>query len=158
MADVFSPEKRSEVMSRIRSRGNRSTDLKLAAILRANGIAGWKVHPANLFGRPDFYFPGRRTAIFVDGCFWHACKRCFRMPASNRSFWKTKISKNVRRDREVRRALMRENITVLRIWEHDLERSTHKLRRLIDALKVITTEEAAGASSRSSEVPKALCR
>jgi DNA mismatch endonuclease, patch repair protein len=155
--DVFTPAKRSDVMSRILSRGNRSTDRKLAAILRAHKISGWKMHTSTVLGRPDFYFPVHRIAIFVDGCFWHACKKCFRMPTSNRVFWVTKLSKNTKRDREVTRALKQQKITVLRIWEHDLEKSTYRLRRLIDGLKVIATEDAVG-KLYSTNVPKVVSR
>jgi sirohydrochlorin ferrochelatase len=56
MADVFSKRKRSEVMSRIRSRGNKDTELALAKIFRAQRITGWRRH-ASVFGRPDFIFP-----------------------------------------------------------------------------------------------------
>jgi DNA mismatch endonuclease, patch repair protein len=154
--DVFTPAKRSDVMSRIRSRGNRSTDRKLAAMLRARKISGWKMHTSTVMGCPDFYFPFHRIAVFVDGCFWHACKKCFQMPASNRIFWATKIFKNTKRDREVTRALKRAEVRVLRIWEHDLEKKTHRVRRLIDALKVMTTEEVGRPSSHSRTVPKAV--
>lgn len=136
--DVFTQEKRSDVMSKIRSRGNRSTDRKLAAVLRGSAISGWKMQPGAIIGRPDFYFPATRIAVFMDGCFWHACKKCFRMPTTNQSFWIAKISKNVRRDKEVTRALKRKNFRVLRIWEHDLGGHSRNLERLIKVLKAAT--------------------
>lgn len=135
MADVFSKRKRSEVMSRIRGRGNRSTELRMAAILRANRISGWKLHPSDVLGRPDIYFPMLRTAVFLDGCFWHACSKCFSKPAQNSSFWMKKILGNVQRDRKVTRALRRKGIRVIRIWEHDLEHRTHALESAIRKLR-----------------------
>jgi len=68
MADVFSKRKRSQVMAAIRSKGNKDTELKLASILRAHGIKGWRRHQP-LVGKPDFIFLKQRLAVFVDGCF-----------------------------------------------------------------------------------------
>jgi DNA mismatch endonuclease (patch repair protein) len=67
MSDVFNEEKRSKVMAAIRSRGNKDTELKLAAILRAHGIIGWRRHQ-RLPGKPNFVFHRERLALFVDGC------------------------------------------------------------------------------------------
>ncbi len=74
MADVFSKSKRSKVMAAIRSKGNKDTELRLAFILRAYGIKGWRRHYP-LPGKPDFVFPKQRLAVFVDGCFWHSCPK-----------------------------------------------------------------------------------
>jgi DNA mismatch endonuclease (patch repair protein) len=72
MADVFSKAKRSEVMSRIRPRGNKGTELALMAFFRAHGHTGWR-RGRPLFGKPDFVFRKNKVALFVDGCFWHGC-------------------------------------------------------------------------------------
>src|SRR6185312_4461416 len=104
MADVFTRRKRSEVMSRIRSRNNRDTELLFASILRKNQIWGWRRHAA-ITGRPDFIFNKNRIAIFIDGCFWHCCPKCGNMPASNRDFWYEKLSKNKTRDKFVTKTL-----------------------------------------------------
>jgi DNA mismatch endonuclease (patch repair protein) len=145
MSDVFSKAKRSEVMSRIRSRGNKDTELALAGLLRKHGITGWrrqvelriakkKLRMGGSTGkirkskfeirhfkvRPDFIFPKSRTAVFVDGCFWHGCPRHGTQPAGNRAFWRNKFARNRARDRRVTRALRRANWRVLRIWEHEL--------------------------------------
>jgi DNA mismatch endonuclease (patch repair protein) len=106
----------------------------MAALLRARGIVGWKLHPASIEGRPDIYFPGSQTAIFVDGCFWHACKKCFRMPAQNHGFWVRKILGNVKRDRRVNRVLKGQGIKVFRLWEHDLERMTPRVSYVLQKL------------------------
>ncbi len=68
MADVFTKAKRSEVMSRIRGRGNKATELALAKLLRRHRITGWRRNQA-VFGKPDFIFPKLKLAVFVDGCF-----------------------------------------------------------------------------------------
>jgi DNA mismatch endonuclease (patch repair protein) len=129
--DVFTKAKRSEVMSRIRSRGNRDTELALARLLRANHITGWRRHALvrvtvesswlsverrrrrrnpqpsttnpQLAVRPDFVFRKTRTAIFVDGCFWHGCPKHATKPANNRAFWRRKLAGNKKRDALVTR-------------------------------------------------------
>lgn len=122
MPDVFTKRKRSEVMSRIRGRGNKETELALAKLLRKHGITGWRRNQ-KMFGNPDFVFPRQRLAVFVDGCFWHACPKHANMPANNRAFWKKKLVGNIARDRVVNRTLRQAGWTVLRIWEHELTRT-----------------------------------
>lgn len=136
--DVFSKRKRSEVMSRIKGHGNKSTERRMMAFLRSNRISGWRLRPRDLKGRPDIYFPQLELALFLDGCFWHACKKCFRLPAQNRKFWANKIEGNVRRDARVNRALRRKGIRVIHLWEHDLERRTNRLKRVLDRLQLET--------------------
>lgn len=119
MADVFTKAKRSDVMSRIRSRGNAKTELRLLAILRLGGITGWRRH-VNLVGRPDFVFRKERLAVFVDGCFWHNCPKHGTFPATRPVFWLKKLEANKARARRVNRTLRKEGWRVLRIWEHDL--------------------------------------
>ena len=119
MADIFTKAKRSEVMSRVRSRGNRSTELRLIAIFRSHGISGWRRNRP-VFGRPDFVFPVERVAVFVDGCFWHGCPRHYTAPAGHAAFWRKKLVANRTRDRLVTRTLTRAGWKVLRIWEHAL--------------------------------------
>ena len=116
MADIWTKAKRSEVVARIRGRGNRTTEVRLAAIFRAHGITGWR-RQYPLPGRPDFAFPARRLAVFVDGCFWHGCPRHGTSPKGNARFWREKIARNRERDREVNRELRRRGWRVLRIWD-----------------------------------------
>jgi DNA mismatch endonuclease (patch repair protein) len=119
VADVFSTRKRSQIMSHIRSRGNEETELRLLSILRAHKITGWR-RGWPLIGKPDFVFLRERVAIFVDGCFWHGCPRCYRRPSSNQSYWDAKFERNRTRDRQVTRMLRRQGWTVIRIWQHAL--------------------------------------
>ena len=135
MADIFTKAKRSAVMSAIRSRGNRGTELRMIALFRMHGITGWR-RGVVLFGKPDFVFRKERVAVFVDGCFWHACPRHGTMPRGNRAFWKAKLARNAERDREVSRALRKAGWTVLRVWEHALARRCEgrllaRLRRVL---------------------------
>ena len=120
--DVFSKEKRSEVMSRIRGKGNKDTEVALAKLFRANGITGWRRH-YGIEGKPDFAFPKHKLAVFVDGCFWHGCPKHATQPKGNAQFWRMKLEANKARDRKVNRLLRAKGWRVLRIWEHDLSRT-----------------------------------
>lgn len=124
MADVFTKAKRSEVMSRIRGKGNASTEQRMIKLFREQGIKGWRRNWP-LPGKPDFTFPKQRIAVFVDGCFWHRCPNCYHKPATNAEFWEKKIGRNVERDKEVNRDLKKRGWKVVRVWEHELgERGT----------------------------------
>ena len=129
MPDVFTTEKRSQVMAAIRSRGNKATELRLVSILRAARIIGWRRHPP-LPGRPDFFFPRQRVAVFVDGCFWHGCRWHCRMPKSRSTFWEPKIARNKARDKEVGKLLRQKGWRVHRLWEHSLKNPDRVIRRL----------------------------
>lgn len=132
--DPLSPAERSTRMSLVRSTGNRSTELTVEIVLRSARITAWRKHPANIPGRPDFYFPREKFAVFVNGCFWHACPRCARrMPKARRQFWKAKILGNRRRDERLRRLLVRRGFGTMRIWEHELRenRWLFRLQRLL---------------------------
>jgi DNA mismatch endonuclease (patch repair protein) len=123
MADVMTSAQRSALMGRIRGRRNASTEMRLARMLRAAGVTGWRRH-APLPGRPDFIFRRGKVAVFVDGCFWHGCPAHFAVPKSRVAFWRSKISGNRRRDRRVGAELRRRGWLVIRIWEHALARRT----------------------------------
>src|SRR5438309_2240246 len=102
--DPLSAAERSARMSRVRGKGNRSTELRVAAFLMRYGFRGWKRHCVDVPGRPDFFFPAAHLVVFVDGCFWHGCPACRRnVPYSRRSFWLDKIASNKRRDLSVTR-------------------------------------------------------
>ncbi len=133
MADTVSKAKRSEIMSKIRSRGNQRTELAMVKLLRANKITGWRRHYP-IFGKPDFVFLKQRVAIFVDGCFWHGCPKCYRQPKTNRAFWERKIATNKRRDRSVARNLRTKGWRLLRFWEHQLRDSRNASRRITELL------------------------
>lgn len=137
MADVFSKKKRSQVMSHIRGRGNLATELTLLRILRANGISGWRRHQ-KLPGTPDFSFAAKKVAVFADGCFWHGCRPCSkgRKPVNNAAYWSAKIEANKRRDRRANRNLKKDGWTVVRVWEHVIEKHPEiAALRISEALK-----------------------
>lgn len=125
MADVFSKQKRSDIMRSVRSSGNKSTEIKLLKQFKLNSIKGWRRH-FDLIGKPDFVFPKAHLSIFADGCFWHGhtCRNV--KPSSNRSFWKNKVDRNSSRDRRVAAILRRKGWHVVRIWECEIDKGTEK--------------------------------
>jgi DNA mismatch endonuclease (patch repair protein) len=135
MTDVFSKRKRSAVMAAIRSKGNKDTELALAAIFRRNGLNGWRRH-LQIPGKPDFVFPVRRVAVFVDGCFWHGCRWHGRKPDSNQIYWNKKLDNNKARDRKVTRLLRQKGWKVLRIWEHELKKEQRVVARVVAAISL----------------------
>lgn len=134
MADIWSKQKRSEVMSLIRSRGNKATELQLIAIFREYRIIGWRRNQP-ILGKPDFTFRRERTIIFVDGCFWHGCPKCYQRPGSNQTYWDAKIAANRKRDRYVSRELRNLGWQVVRIWQHQLVKSAQVAGRVMRALE-----------------------
>jgi DNA mismatch endonuclease (patch repair protein) len=135
MADVFTPEKRSQIMSRVKGRGNRATELRLIAIFREHGIRGWRRNQI-MFGKPDFVFPDSRLAVFVDGCFWHGCPLHGTIPKSNRVFWRAKLVRNRSRDLVVNRELRKLGWKILRLWQHELRQPSKVARRLEKYIQV----------------------
>lgn len=119
MPDFLTKDERSRLMSKIRGKGNQSTELAFAKLLRKRKIRGWRRH-ARLPGSPDFWFPSHKLCVFLHGCFWHVCPKCFRMPTSNRKYWKPKFERNVSRDKRVQRKLRRMGYSVFKVWECQL--------------------------------------
>lgn len=134
MSDVISKKKRSELMARVRGCGNKSTEMRIAKLMRTVGCRGWR-RRFLLFGNPDFVFRDQRLALFIDGCFWHGCRDHCRMPSSNVAYWKRKIARNQNRDRLVLRTLQKRSWRVLRIWEHELRNPERVMDRVLRALK-----------------------
>ena len=134
MSDIWSKQKRSEVMSLIRSRGNKATELRLIEIFREYGITGWRRNQ-KLTGKPDFTFRRERVVVFVDGCFWHGCPKCYKRPKSNRKFWDEKIAANRKRDRLVNSELRGLGWKVVRAWQHQLAKAGSVAGRVRRALE-----------------------
>jgi DNA mismatch endonuclease (patch repair protein) len=119
--DNVSPEVRSRTMAAVHSSGTRSTERALRARLAQAAFRGWRTNAKDLRGCPDFVFDQQRVVVFVDGCFWHGCPVCCRMPGSNKAYWNSKVARNQARDRKVRAGLRRDGWRVIRIWEHELQ-------------------------------------
>lgn len=111
---------RSRVMARIRSKNNRTTEVRMRMSLVASGVKGWKLQLTTLPGNPDIYFPIEKLAVFVDGCYWHGCPKCGHIPNTRKIFWRAKIERNKDRDVQNTKRLRAMGIRVIRVWEHDL--------------------------------------
>lgn len=133
---TFGELTRARLMSRVRSKGNKTTEQRLVALLRAEGPSGWRRHQ-RLPGKPDFAWFQARVAVFVDGCFWHGhdCGRGA-IPRTNTAAWKEKIRRNKARDRRVNRMLREKGWKVLRVWECRLRKKpAHCVTRIRKAVE-----------------------
>ncbi len=123
--DVFSKKKRSEIMSKIRSK-----DTKIEILFRK---ALWKKgfryrkNSSKYFGKPDIVLPKYKTVIFIDSCFWHNCPKHGYLPKSNLKYWRKKIERNKERDKEVKKYYKKISWKIFRVWEHNLKGDVEKL-------------------------------
>ena len=130
--DTLTKERRSYVMSRIKSKDTKP-ELAMKAMLREMEF-GFQHDDFSLPGRPDFSIPDKRAVIFVHGCFFHGCPRHYKPPKSNVKFWVDKVAANRRRDRRAARALRKLGWAVLTVWEHALSpRRAEAARRRIES-------------------------
>jgi DNA mismatch endonuclease, patch repair protein len=139
MVDVFDSETRSWIMAQVRDRKTKP-EVAVETALEQLSIR-FKRDGAGLPGRPDFVLPSVKLAVFVNGCFWHwhGCKRS-RMPESNRKYWESKIARNVRRDRKVRRLLSAQRWHYCTIWECTIDAGFRRLMTAIRHLRDVSTE------------------
>lgn len=128
------PDARSQTMSKIRGKGNKTTEVVFRLALVRAGIKGWVMHPKEIIGKPDFFFPKKRIAVFVDGCYWHGCPKCGHIPKTRTEYWKEKIRRNKERDAMVNKTLKKQNIKVVRFWEHEIKGSLNSCVRKIKIL------------------------
>ena len=126
MADNRTKKQRSKNMSKIRSK-NTKTELKMKKFLQGTYLR----YQPEIYGRPDFGSKKFRIAVFIDGCFWHKCPKCYSVPKSNRKFWVNKINTNAKRDKKINHALKKQNYLTLRFWEHQIDKdATSCLNRI----------------------------
>lgn len=119
--DIYTPAKRSKVMSRVRS-GDTKPELAVRSMLHRMGYR-FRLHRKDLPGKPDIVLPRHQTAVFVHGCFWHqhpGCKKAT-LPKRNPGFWEAKLRRNVERDGEVRHRLEESGWRVVVIWECEVK-------------------------------------
>lgn len=139
MADIFDSKKRSDIMSKVRSKNNKSTELKLIQIFQDNNIKGWRRnYPVK--GHPDFVFLDKKIAIFVDGCFWHGHDCRNTRPSDNAEYWNKKRERNIRHDKEVTTLFEQRGWTVIRIWECELNRKNRSA--LMEKLSIFSIDKA----------------
>ncbi|MGI8581817.1 MAG: very short patch repair endonuclease [Chitinophagaceae bacterium] len=134
--DIWTKEKRSEVMSKIRGKNTKPEKL-LRSLLHKKGLR-YRIHRKDLPGKPDIIFVKQKVAIFVHGCFWHFHKECNegRIPSSNSNFWKLKLEKNIAKDERHIEALKLAGWKVMVIWECEIEKNIKdKLDGIILSIK-----------------------
>ncbi|MES2429354.1 MAG: very short patch repair endonuclease [Bacteroidota bacterium] len=134
--DIWSKQKRSEVMSKIKGK-NTKPEIILRSHLFRQGFR-FRIHQKKLPGNPDIVFAKYKTAIFVHGCFWHYHKDCKegRVPSTNSKFWKEKLEKNIARDEKQIELLRQMGWGVLVVWECEIEKKLeHVVQKIILFLK-----------------------
>jgi len=120
MADTLTKRQRSFCMSRIKGKWTKP-ELAVHNMLKGRKIRHI-MHPA-IDGSPDIIFKDKKVAVFIHGCFWHGCPKCFIKPASNKAYWSKKIAGNRRRDKNNVRRLKKAGWNVIVIWEHETRNS-----------------------------------
>lgn len=118
MTDNLSKEMRSKVMASIKGK-NTKPELLIRKILWAKGKR-YRIHDRTVTGTPDISNKTKKIAIFIDGCFWHGCSRCYIQPKSNVEYWKKKIIKNNQRRQYIRKKLALDGWHILEFWEHEI--------------------------------------
>ncbi|MFC0593744.1 very short patch repair endonuclease [Ottowia pentelensis] len=137
MADIMSPEQRSERMSRIKGQDT-CPELLLRSALHRKGLR-YRLHVTGLPGRPDLVFPRHGAVVFIHGCFWHQHKNCkvAKVPQSNTAFWQEKFARNLRRDHSNMRDLRALGWRVAVAWECQitnkaaLDRTVERIERFV---------------------------
>jgi len=133
--DRRNPEPTSEVTTKV-MKANKGKDTKpeliVRQMLREMGLPGYRLNWKKAPGRPDIAYPGRRIAIFVNGCFWHRCPYCnLPIPKTHSEFWRQKFDKNVERDRKKVQELEAMGWRTITIWECQLKKKPEKVRELL---------------------------
>lgn len=125
--DVFSREKRSQIMSRVSGR-NTKPEIAVRSSLHRMGYR-FRLHRKDLPGKPDITLPKYKKVIFVHGCFWHGHADCSRSkrPSTNEEFWREKLDKNIERDKSTVNALKELGWDVLTVWTCEVN-DTNKLK------------------------------
>jgi DNA mismatch endonuclease (patch repair protein) len=125
MTDTVSKKKRSEIMSAVKSKETK-IEIAFRKKLWEKGIR-YRKNPPKYFGKPDIVLKKYKTVIFIDSCFWHGCKKHFRMPSTRKKYWRDKIEKNITRDKEVNKYYKNTGWHIFRFWEHDIDKNTQKV-------------------------------
>ena len=134
MADTVSKKKRSEIMSKVRSKDSKIEVDFRKAIWKAG--FRYRKNPIKYFGKPDLVLGKYKTVIFVDSCFWHGCKKHCRLPATRKKYWTEKIERNKKRDKEVNCHYKEIGWKVIRVWEHQIQKNFNKtIKKITKFLK-----------------------
>ncbi|MEO0879261.1 MAG: very short patch repair endonuclease [Pseudomonadota bacterium] len=133
--DVFAPEKRATIMRAVKS-GDTKPERQVRRALHAAGFR-FRLHRADLAGKPDIVLPRYKAVVFVHGCFWHGhdCKRGARTPKTNAAYWRAKIARNTDRDAAAVKALSAQGWRVFIVWECELRAGEKTMTALAAAIR-----------------------
>ena len=137
ITDIYSKEKRSKVMAKIRGRETKP-EILVRKYLFSKGVR-YRLHDEKLPGKPDIVLPKYHTAIFIHGCFWHGhpdCKKS-KLPATNTGFWEKKISGNIKRDKRNVEELKSEGLNVIVVWGCEIASKADREERLKQLIEEI---------------------
>ena len=132
MPDRFSKDIRSKIMSSIRSK-NTQPELLVRKLIWSSGKR-YRVHDRTVYGTPDISHKGKKLAIFIDGCFWHGCRKCTAIPQTNTAFWRKKINDNRKRRKKVVSKLKLDGWKMMEFWEHDVKENPNLVASKISGL------------------------
>ncbi len=126
--DDRNPSPSSEIVTRV-MRANKAKgtepEISVRRMLCEMGHPGYRLNWKKIPGRPDIAYPGRKIAIFINGCFWHRCPNCnLPLPKSHMEFWQEKFERNVERDKRKTSELEGMGWTVITIWECEIKKDT----------------------------------
>ena len=132
MTDIFTKQKRSEIMSKIRAK-NTKPEMIVRHFLFSQGFR-FRLHQKNLPGSPDIVLKKHKTVIIVNGCFWHGHNNCsiFKIPKTRVKFWTSKIERNKARDISDKKALKKLGWKVIIVWECQLRK--YKLEKTLNSI------------------------
>lgn len=119
--DTVSKKKRSEIMSKVRSKDSK-IEIEFRKKLWGAGFR-YRKNSGKYFGKPDVVLPKYNTVIFIDSCFWHGCEKHGSMPQTREKFWRVKIKRNKERDKEVNKYYRKAGWKIMRVWEHDIKKN-----------------------------------
>ncbi len=136
MSDIFTKQKRSEIMSKISGKETKP-EILVRKFLFASGFR-YRKNVKNLPGKPDIVLPKYKTVIFVNGCFWHG-HNCpaGKLPETRKKFWEEKINGNIERDNKNKSVLKKEGWRVITIWQCKLKNKELRKKVLSKAIKTL---------------------
>lgn len=137
MVDIFTKEARSKIMRNIKSRDT-GIEKALRSALWQRGHRFRIQYPIE--GKPDIVFPKKKLAIFCDGCYWHGCPECKKIPETNKDFWLKKFEENKRRAKKVNKILQESSWIVLRIWGHQIKNNLDEVVLKIESILQMTSK------------------
>lgn len=154
MTDRMTPEQRHRCMSHIKGKGTKP-ELLVRRWLWGHGYR-YRLNVRSVPGKPDIVMRPYRTAIFVNGCFWHGHKNCgnLRMPKNNTKFWQSKIERNRARDQENYRVLQENGWLVIVVWECQL--TPKRIDRTMREMELLLNDNLISLYKRHTTIPYSI--